>query len=132
MAEGDLQFERPVTTLANAPPARGSRLRQIGLMASVPVLLIAGAASYYIVNEHYVSTDDAYVRQDKVSVSPQVTGELVSVDVHENQYVRAGDVLFRIDPQPFKIALAQADAAIAAAQVKVVGLQTDLGNTSVD
>jgi membrane fusion protein (multidrug efflux system) len=132
MAEGDLQFEGPVTALAGAPPLRGSRLRQIALMASVPLLLAAGGSWYYFANEHYVSTDNAYVRQDKVSVSPQITGELVSVDVHENQLVKAGDLLFRIDPQPFKIALAQADAAIAAAQVKVVGLETDLGNTGVD
>jgi membrane fusion protein (multidrug efflux system) len=132
MAEGDLQFEGPVTSLAEAPPLRGSRLRQIALMASVPLLLVAGASWYYFANEHYVSTDNAYVRQDKVSVSPQITGELVSVDVRENQLVKPGDLLFRIDPQPFKIALAQADAAIAAAQVKVVGLETDLGNTGVD
>jgi membrane fusion protein (multidrug efflux system) len=131
MAEGDLQFEGPVTTLPQAP-RRGARLRQIGLMASVPLLLILGASSYYFANEHYVSTDNAYVRQDKVSISPQITGELVSVEVHENQRVKAGDLLFRIDPQPFKIALAQADAAIAAAQVKVVGLETDLGSTGVD
>jgi membrane fusion protein (multidrug efflux system) len=132
MAEGDLQFERPVTKLAEAAPARGSRLRQIALMVSVPLLLVAGTSWYYLANEHYVSTDNAYVHQDKVSVSPQITGELVSVNVHENQQVKAGDLLFRIDPQPFKIALAQADAAIAAAQVKVVGLETDLGNTGVD
>jgi membrane fusion protein (multidrug efflux system) len=131
MAEGDLQFEGPVRTLPQAP-RRGARLRQIGLMASVPLLLIVGASSYYFANEHYVSTDNAYVRQDKVSISPQITGELVSVEVRENQRVKAGDLLFRIDPQPFKIALAQADAAIAAAQVKVVGLETDLGSTGVD
>jgi membrane fusion protein (multidrug efflux system) len=132
MAEGDVQFD---TRLAEPPPpprTRGSRLRQIALMASVPLLLIAGAVGYYLTNEHYVSTDNAYVRQDKVSISPQVTGNLVDVRVHENQMVKGGDLLFRIDPAPFKIAIAQADAQIAAAQVKVVGLETDLGNTGVD
>jgi len=101
-------------------------------MASVPLLLVASGAWYYIANDHYVSTDNAYVRQDKVSISPQVAGELVEVNVRENQRVKAGDLLFRIDPEPFRIAIAQADATIAAAEVNVVGLETELGNTGVD
>jgi membrane fusion protein (multidrug efflux system) len=132
MAEGDLQFETRLAEPESPARPRGARLRQIALMASVPLVLIAGAVWYYFANQHYVSTDNAYVRQDKVSVSPLVTGNLVEVRVRENQMVRAGDLLFRIDPEPFRIAIAQADASIAAAQVKVVGLETDLGNTGVD
>lgn len=101
-------------------------------MLSVPLLLSGGAVWYYIVNDHYVSTDNAYVRQDKVSVSAQVTGEIVEVAVRENQQVRTGELLFRIDPEPFRIAMAQADAVIAAAQVNVTGLETVLDNTGVD
>ena len=52
--------------------------------------------------------------------------------MRENQQVRAGDLLFRIDPEPFRIAIAQADAAIAAAQVKVIGMETELATTGVD
>jgi membrane fusion protein (multidrug efflux system) len=131
MAESDFQFDEAVDE--GAPRKRfGGRLRQIGIMLSVPLLLIAGAVWYYVANDHYVSTDNAYVRQDKVSVSPQVTGELVEVKVRENQQVHAGDLLFRVDPEPFRIAIAQADAQIAAAEVKVVGLKTELGNTGVD
>src|SRR5262249_8287651 len=103
-----------------------------GLMLSVPLLLFGGAAWYYLANDHYVSTDNAYVRQDKVSVSPQVTGPLVEVGVRENQMVKAGELLFKIDPAPFRIAISQAEASIAAAQVKVVGLETELGTTGVD
>jgi membrane fusion protein (multidrug efflux system) len=131
MAESDFQFDE--ADAGNAPRERfGGRLRQVGIMLSVPLLLIAGAVWYYVANDHYVSTDNAYVRQDKVSVSPQVTGELVEVKVRENQQVHAGDLLFRVDPEPFRIAIAQADAQIAAAEVKVVGLKTELGNTGVD
>lgn len=129
MAESDPQFEATATT---EHPVRRGRLRRLALMVSVPLLLVAGTVGYYVLNDHMVSTDNAYVRQDKVSVSAQVTGELVEVKVRENQMVKAGDLLFRIDPEPFRIAIAQADAAIAAAQVRLVGLQTDLGNTGVD
>ena len=130
MAESDPLFKGTEVEVAPAP--RGGRARRIAVMASVPLLLFGGAAWYYIANDHYVSTDNAYVQQDKVSVSAQVTGEIVEVAVRENQAVRAGDLLFRIDPEPYRIAIAQADAQIAAAQVRVVGLETELGNTGVD
>ncbi len=132
MAESDPQFEAPVTEVA--PPRRsiGARLRRIVLMLSVPLLLIGGALFYYHSTEHLISTDNAYVQQDKVSVSAQVTGEIADVMVRENQQVKAGDLLFRIDPEPYRIAIAQADAAIAAAQVRVIGMETELATTGVD
>jgi membrane fusion protein (multidrug efflux system) len=101
-------------------------------MLSVPVVLVGGAVAYYVANLHYISTDNAYVRQDKVSISPLVTGTVIEVAVRENQQVKAGDLLFRIDPEPFRIAIAQADAAIAAAQVRVIGMQTELAATGAD
>ena len=121
-------------TGAVAPPQIGTaaRIRRVLLMVSVPLLLAGGGLAWYIANDHYASTDNAYVQQDKVAISAQVAGEIVEVAVHENQRVKAGDLLFRIDPEPYRIALAQAEAAIAAAQVKVVGLETTLGNSSVD
>ena len=76
--------------------------------------VITPARRYYILNNHYVTTDNAYVQQDKVSVSAQVTGEIVEVVVHENQQVKQGDLLFRIDPEPFRIAIAQADELLGA------------------
>ena len=136
MAESDPQFDNVAQAhdAANAGtvPLRKRRWGQLALMASLPLALIVGGAWYHIANEHYVSTDNAYVQQDKVSVSALVTGDIVAVAVRENQPVRAGDLLFRIDQEPFRIAIAQADAAMAAAQVKVVGLETELGNSSVD
>jgi membrane fusion protein (multidrug efflux system) len=107
-------------------------MRTIALLVSVPLLLIAGAITYYFMTRHFVSTDNAYVQQDKISVSALVSGNIVDVAVRENQIVEAGDLLFRIDPQPFKIAIEQADAAIAAAQVKVVGMETDLSTKGID
>lgn len=132
MAESDPVFERRVEGAMPAVPAKSSKLKRIALMAAVPVLLVAGGIGYYVLNSHYVTTDNAYVQQDKVSVSAQVTGEIVEVAVRENQQVKPGDLLFRIDPEPFRIAIAQADATIAAAQVNVEGLEAELGTSSVD
>ena len=131
MAESDPQF--PLTSELVAPRrSRAARLRRLAVMLSVPLLLIGGAVWYYRSTENIISTDNAYVQQDKVSVSPQLTGEISEVLVRENQQVKPGDLLFRIDPEPYRIALAQSDASIAAAQVKVIGLETDLTNTNVD
>lgn len=127
MADADPQID--VGTKASAKPRRFVR---IALMGSVPLLLAGGATAYYIANNHYVSTDNAYVQQDKVSISAEVGGRIVDVAVRENDVVKEGDLLFRIDPEPYRIAIEQADAAIAAAQVRVSALQTEYRTTGVD
>lgn len=130
MAEADAM--KPVEVENAAPKAKPRRLGRLALMLSVPVALAVGGVAYYIANDHYVSTDNAYVQQDKISISAEVGGRIVEVAVHENQNVNAGDLLFRIDPQPYRIAIEQADASIAAAQVRVVGLETEYRTTGVD
>jgi membrane fusion protein, multidrug efflux system len=133
MAEGDPTFEDPVVKVEAAKQRpRGKRWRTLALIVSLPLLLIAGAVTYYLLTRHIVSTDNAYVRQDKVSVSALVSGNIVEVAVQEDQMVKAGDLLFRIDPEPYRIAIAQADAAIAAAQVMVTGMETELATTGID
>lgn len=127
MANADPQMD-----VKSDGPAKPRRLARLALLGSVPLLLIGGATAYYIANDHYVSTDNAYVQQDKVSISAEVGGRIVEVAVHENDVVNAGDLLFRIDPAPYRIAIEQADAAIAAAQVRVSSLQTEYQTTGVD
>lgn len=127
MAEAD--FQPAAERVARKRPNRFARLALIG---SVPLLLLAGGVSYYIANDHYVSTDNAYVQLDKVSISAEVGGRIVDVAVRENQNVKAGDLLFRIDPEPYRIAVEQANASIAAAQVRVASLETEYLTTGVD
>ncbi len=132
MAEADPAIVRG-TAVPVAEPTKPKRnwLRLL-LMLSVPLLLVFGAYQYYKANENIISTDNAYVQQDKVSVSSEVAGRIVEVGVRENQPVRAGDLLFRVDAAPFRISLEQANASIASAQVKVTGLETDYETKGVD
>nr|WP_243853006.1 HlyD family secretion protein [Sphingomonas naasensis] len=65
------------------------------------------------------STDNAYVRGDVTSLAPRVAGYVTSVAVRDNQAVRAGDVLFRIDDRDYRAKLAQAEAAVAAARARI-------------
>jgi membrane fusion protein (multidrug efflux system) len=102
------------------------------LLAVVPLILVAVGAWMWLTSGRYASTDNAYVQQDKVSVGADVAGRIVQVAVTENQIVKPGDLLFRIDPEPYRIAVAQADAAIAGAQVQVATLESGLGDSAAD
>ncbi len=136
MAEADPALKQKGTGMpAMAPEAKergnGSVRRKL-LMFSVPLLVLAAAGYFWATSGRSVSTDNAYVKQDIVSVSSDVGGRIVDVRVRENQVVKAGDVLFVVDQDPYKVALAQANAQIANAQVEVGKLRTDYSATSVD
>lgn len=137
MAEADAMILRDTAEPAQTGPSAsendsGSKRKRWLLMFSVPVLIALLGGGYWYVSRGQINTDNAYVRQDIVSVSSDVAGKIVEVAVRENQQVKAGDLLFRVDPEPYRVALAQADAQIAAAQVNVVELQTQYRSTNVD
>lgn len=93
-------------------------------MVAVPVVLAVGGGYVYLTSGRYVSTDNAYVQQDLLTVSADVSGRISEVAVRENQPVKAGDLLFRIDPRPYRIALMEAEAAVANARLAVAQLRS--------
>jgi membrane fusion protein (multidrug efflux system) len=117
----------PTATAPAAAPAKPKRSRRLMIMLSVPVVLALGGGWFYLTGGRYVDTDNAYVQQAKVAISSDVAGRIASVAVHENQPVNAGDTLFTIDPEPYRIALQQAEAALAAAKVNVEQLRVAYG-----
>jgi membrane fusion protein (multidrug efflux system) len=92
-------------------------------MASVPVVLLAIGGYLWLSGGRYAETDNAYVQQSKIVVTPQVSGRIVEAPVRENDTVAAGAMLFRIDPAPYQIALDSADAALASARLQVEELR---------
>ena len=102
------------------------------LMFIVPALLLLGGGYYWLTSGSSVSTDDAQVKQDIVSVSPQVNGQIVQVHVRDGARVKRGDLLFRIDPQPYRVALEQAEAQLATARLQTHVLQTTAAGTGGD
>ncbi len=82
------------------------------MLGGVAILLLAGAIGYFS-GGRYESTDDAYVRVAGVDISSNIAGRVVEIDVKENQQVAAGQVLFRLDPAPYDIAVEQAQAQVA-------------------
>jgi membrane fusion protein (multidrug efflux system) len=128
-----MSSEKLTGTAARAGTARGLKryLRPI-LMLFVPALLIIGGGYYWLTSGGSVSTDDAQVKQDIVSVSPQVNGQIVEVLVRNGAQVKRGQVLFRIDPQPYRVALEQAEAQLANARLQTTVLKTTAAGTGGD
>jgi membrane fusion protein (multidrug efflux system) len=98
---------------AKAPGKRFSRkrIRNI-LLIVVPLIVLAIGTYIYLGSGRYISTDNAAVGAQKVLITPDISGKVLRVTVREGQHVKAGDELFEIDPQPFKLALTQAQAKL--------------------
>ena len=109
-----------------APPARSRRERlRLPLMWGVPLLMAAGGLYVYLTGGRYQSTDDAYLRAAEVAISANVSGRVSEVDVHDNQQVRRGQTLFRLDDRPFRIAVEAARARLQGARLQVESLKAD-------
>ncbi|MCE9649674.1 MAG: HlyD family secretion protein [Parvibaculum sp.] len=119
----------PVTGAARRLMNDRALLRSF-LMIGVPVIALVLIGYYYMVSGRYVSTDNAYVKADMVSVSPDVGGRIVRVFVKQNEQVKAGDPLFQIDPEPYQLALAEADAQLKAAASNVYSMKAKYNMTT--
>jgi len=114
----------PATALQPAParPRKKKNLRLV-LMLAVPLALVVAGGWWWVTSGRYQETDDAYLQQPKISIASQISGRIVESDVADNMPVKAGDVLFKVDPEPYRIALAQAEASLAGARIQVEQLR---------
>jgi membrane fusion protein, multidrug efflux system len=121
----------PIGALRVSLDERPARLRRrplrqrlrLPLMVLGPLLVVLAAAYWYLTGGRYVSTDDAYVEAARVAVSNQVSGQVAEIDVHDNERVKKGQVLFVIDQRPFKIAVEEAKAQLAATRLQIEALK---------
>lgn len=94
------------------------------MFALLPIVLVAGAY-WYVTGGQVMSTDDAYVDADKVGISTDVSGIVHDVDVRDNQQVSAGQILYRLDPRQFQIALDNAKANLAQTALTIDAMKQD-------
>ena len=133
----EIRKRTPCRTLAYATdqkdknrlrPSRQA-IRRVAL-ALVGALAVAGAADfgrYYITTGRYLeTTDDAYVKADSTIIAPKVSGYLAEVLVADNEQVKAGQLLARIDDRDFRTALKQAQADVAASEAAVKNLNSQI------
>lgn len=102
-----------------APAKKKSSAGRRMLMLAVPLALALGGGAWWLFGGRYISTDNAYVHQPMISISPDVGGRITEVLVGENQQVGEGTPLFRIDESGYRIALDRAEAQLASARLAV-------------
>ncbi len=81
------------------------RYRRLLLLVVLPLVAVIAGLVFYLNGGRYVTTDDAYVGAQKVLITPDISGKIDKVVVKEGQQVKQGDVLFEIDPVPFRLAV---------------------------
>jgi membrane fusion protein (multidrug efflux system) len=117
----------PRALLDDAPAVRARRrnlIRPILMLGGIAAVVV-GSALFWLSGGRIVSIDDAYVRAAKLPVSTDVSGIVAEVAVKEGQHVRTGDVLLRLDPQQFQIALAGAKANLAQTRLTMEAMKRD-------
>lgn len=101
------------------------RVTRAVLLLGVPLIAALTGLYLFARSGHYVSTDNAYVKADIVAVSAEVSGRVIEVSARDNTTVEAGALLFRIDPTPFRIALARAQAQMDVVRTEVQSLRAE-------
>ena len=112
---------------SGADTVRRSRRRdrvRWGLFALLPLVLLGGGY-YYVTGGQIMSTDDAYVQADRVGISTDVSGIVQDVAVKDNEHVAAGQVLYRLDPRQFQIALDNAKANLSQIALSIDAMKQD-------
>jgi membrane fusion protein (multidrug efflux system) len=101
------------------------------MIGGVAVVVLV-ALAFWLFGGRYVGTDDAYVHAPQLMVSTDVSGLVQDVDVHQGQHVKAGEVLFRIDPHQFQIALDNAKANLAQTLLTLLSMKNDYARMQKD
>jgi membrane fusion protein, multidrug efflux system len=123
-----IQITTEISTNRTPSGTRG-RLKGIALMLALLTGTAVGAYyghGYWTTGRYLESTDDAYVKADSTIIAPKVSGYIGEVLVGDNQPVKAGQLLARIDDRDFRAALNQADADVAAAEAAVRNLDAQI------
>lgn len=105
-------------------PQRKQSLKRPIMFAMLPIALLAGGY-FYVTGGAIMSTDNAYVEADIVGVSDDISGIVKEVDVRDNQTVRKGDVLFKLEDEPFRIAFDKADAQLGMVKNDLLAMRTN-------
>jgi membrane fusion protein, multidrug efflux system len=113
----------PVQVPEILPAPKKRRGGRFFIMAALPLALIAGGTYVWVTGGRYQETENANLRQAKVSITSEAAGRITNVSVNDNATVKAGDILFTVDAEPYRIALAQSEASLAGARLNVEQLR---------
>jgi membrane fusion protein, multidrug efflux system len=115
---------RPLLDYVERLRADRALLRRVLMIGGIAVV-VAVSLLLWLTGDRYVSTDDSYIHAGQLMVSTDVSGLVTEVDVKEGQHVKAGQVLFRIDPKQFQIALDNAKANLGQTRLTILSMRDD-------
>ncbi|MGJ7564228.1 efflux RND transporter periplasmic adaptor subunit [Variovorax sp. GB1R11] len=116
-------------TAPEAPASNGKRRRALTALAAVVIVAGGGWGIYeWLVASHYEDTDNAYVSGNVIQITPQIGGTVMAIGADDTDFVRAGQPLVQLDPADAKVALEQAEAALAQAVRQVRTLYANNGS----
>jgi len=118
----DIPEAPPATDSRSATPAaprRTSPLRRLVTMIGLPAVVALGAGYFWLAGAGTETTENANLHLAHIAVAPGIGGRVTRVGVSELQHVSKGDLLFQVDPEPYKLAVAQAEVALRAARMQV-------------
>jgi len=123
----------PAATAASATPeapaGNGKRRRALTALAAVVIVAGGGWGLYeWLVASHYENTDNAYVQGNVIQITPQIGGTVMAINADDTDFVKAGQPLVQLDPADAKVALEQAEAALAQAVRQVRTLYANNGS----
>jgi membrane fusion protein (multidrug efflux system) len=98
---------------------RRTAVLRLALLIGVPLVAMVVGLAIWQQGGRFISTEDAYVKTDIAQISPEVSGRVIDVAVRDQTPVKTGDVLVRLDPEPYQLALDKADAALDEARIQV-------------
>jgi membrane fusion protein (multidrug efflux system) len=116
------------TDIESAQPKSSRRL----IVVLVILVLIAVAVALWWHSTFTEDTDDAQVNGHLIQVSPRINGQVLKVDVEENQFVKQGDVIAELDPADYQVAVENAQAALASAQANAAAANVNVPITTIN
>lgn len=130
MAESTPTTERPANDESTEPVQAPSRRK--GIVIAVVVLLVLLSAGFWWRSTFSEDTDDAQVNGHLIQISSRISGQVVKVDVDENQFVKKGDPIAELDARDYQVAVENAEAALASAQAAAAAAQVNVPITTVN
>ena len=107
----------------NLQTKKSRRKQRIIFLLAIPCLIILISLALYLHGGRYAETDNAYLKADKVAITSELSGRIEQVLVHENEQVKAGDILVKIDPINYQLAIANAQAALDEVKTNLLSLK---------
>jgi len=102
------------------------------LLVAVPALVVLAALAFWLQGGRYASTENAYVKADIAQIASEVQGRIAELTIRDHAYVAQGEVLVRLDPEPYKLVLARAEAELDSARTTIEQLKISLRETKAE